>query len=303
MSRRRRLALRMLISLLVVGCLLVGSWFTFRVRREQLMGMRPRRVPVVRPADSELAPLRDVEFRSADGLLLRGWYAPSKNGAAIVLAHGYAANRTQLLPEARVLMRAGYGALVFDFRAQGESEGDRLSFGDWERRDVRAALDFVAAQRDVDAARLGILGFSAGSAPVAMVAADDPRIRAVVIEGTYTSMKDALHDQSGRLGWLWSTPALLLLRASGIDVNAVRTDTAVARLSPRPLLLVHGDQEPDYVQASMRKLYAAASQPKRLLVVRGAGHGKYMKAQDAAAYEHELLSLFDGPLRDAMLPQ
>jgi dipeptidyl aminopeptidase/acylaminoacyl peptidase len=297
MSSRRRLARRVTATLLAVGCVLVGAWFTFRAGREKLMGMRPPREPVVRPtADPDFAKLRDVAFRTADGLLLRGWYAPSMNRAAVVLAHGYASNRGQLLPEARVLMRAGYGVLVFDFRAQGESEGDHLSFGDLERRDVRAAIDFVAAQPDVAVGRVGTLGFSAGSAPVALVSADDQRVRAVVVESTSTSVADALLDWSGRLGWLRAAPALVLLRASGIDVAAIRTDRAVARLSPRSLLLIHGDQEPETLQARMRQLYDAASMPKRLLVVRGAAHGKFLQAPGAAEYERELLSLFDGAL-------
>jgi pimeloyl-ACP methyl ester carboxylesterase len=295
-----RLLRRVAVLLLALGCVLMAAWFTLPAQRERLMGMRPARAPVLRPtADPDFARLRDVAFRTDDGLLLRGWYAPSLNRAAVVLAHGYGSNRTQLLPEARVLLRAGYGVLVFDFRAQGESEGDHLSFGDLERRDVRAAIDFIAAQPDVDAGRLGALGFSAGSAPVALVSADDPRVRAVVLESTSTSIRDALRDWGGRLGWLRVAPALLLLRASGVDVAAIRTDRAVARLSPRALLLVHGDQEPAKLQARMRQLYDAAAQPKRLLVVRGAAHGKFLQAAGAAEYERELLSIFDGALRAA----
>ena len=299
MTAFRRFARRMTVTILIIGCVLVAGWFSFRAGRERLMGMRPQRVPVVRPADLDASSLRDVAFRTADGLLLRGWYAPSRNRAAVVLAHGYQANRTQHLPEARLLMQAGYGVLLFDFRAQGESEGDHLSFGDRERGDVRAAIDFVAAQPDVAKGHLGALGFSAGSAPVALVSADDQRVRAVVIESTSTSIRDALRDWGGRLGWLRAAGALFLLRASGIDVPAMRTDLAVARLSPRPLLLVHGDEEPQKLQARMRQLYDAASQPKRLIAVRGAAHGKFLQAPGADEYGRELLAFFDAALRGA----
>ena len=297
MTRLVRAAVWVAIALAAILGLALVSFFAFPAQRERVMGMRPPRARVVRPpADAELSSLRDVAFRTADGLALRAWYAPSANGAAIVLAHGYAGNRMQFVNEARLLVRAGYGVLLFDFRGQGESEGDRIGIGDPARRDVRAAIAFAASQPDVNADRLGIVGFSAGAAPVAQVAADDPRIRAVALEGSAASLESAMRHHRGRLGRLWVGPVLLLLRAAGIDVDATRADTAVPRIAPRPLLLVHGDQEPDSVQMGMRTLYAKAHMPKRLLIVRGAGHGHYAKAPEGEVYERELLALFNGAL-------
>ena len=71
----------------------------------------------------------DVEFDAVDGLRLSGWYAPSRNGAAVVLVHGGGGDRTGPLDHARLLRRHGYGVLLYDSRGRGESEGTPNAWG------------------------------------------------------------------------------------------------------------------------------------------------------------------------------
>ena len=79
--------------------------------------------------------LRDVTLHTSDGLTLRGWFSPGTRRAAVILIHGDGGDRTQLLPQAFVLARHGYGFLAYDSRAHGESDGDRTTWGDCERRE------------------------------------------------------------------------------------------------------------------------------------------------------------------------
>ena len=86
------------------------------------------------PAANLGAPHENVEFTTSDGLRLKGWYVPSRNGAAVI---AFAGRRdTQL--RARMLVRHGYGVLLFDRRGEGESEGDPNLFGWQGERDVHA---------------------------------------------------------------------------------------------------------------------------------------------------------------------
>jgi hypothetical protein len=67
----------------------------------------------------------DVKFRTNDGLELEGWYVPSRNGAAVISFPGRSGPQKQ----ARMLIRHGYGVLLFDRRGEGASEGDPNAFG------------------------------------------------------------------------------------------------------------------------------------------------------------------------------
>lgn len=283
----------------VLGVLMVGGVLAWRGHRIGQGLLHPPHVPVERPiATEELAGLEDVSFTSAEGLALRGWYVPSRNRAAVVLVHGFAGNRAQLLFEARALARAGYGVLLFDLRAHGESGGDRVTWGDGERRDVEAALDFVSRRPDVDPARLGLFGFSMGGTTSLLVAETDSRVKAVAAAGAYPALEADVYSGYGRWGALSAEPVLWTLRGAGVDVDAVRPIDGMCRLQGRPLLLVNGDVDPDAPSKLQASLFRAACEPKALWVVPGAGHGEYSRVAPEE-YARRLREHFDRALLGA----
>jgi pimeloyl-ACP methyl ester carboxylesterase len=123
-----------------------------------------------------------VSFNGGDGQTMHGWWIPSNNGSAVIMLHGYASDRTQMLERADIVAREGYGVLLYDQRAHGESEGDYCSFGWADIRDIPAALDFVRQQPGVVGGKIGILGFSQGGQVALRAAADHPEIAAVIAE-------------------------------------------------------------------------------------------------------------------------
>ncbi|WP_233278261.1 alpha/beta hydrolase [Myxococcus stipitatus] len=282
-----------------LAMLMVGGVLTWRGHRIGQGLLHPPHVPVERPvAGEELTGLEDVSFTSAEGLALRGWYVPSRNRAAVVLVHGFAGNRAQLLFEARALARAGYGVLLFDLRAHGESGGDRVTWGDAERRDVVAALDFVSHRQDVDPAKLGLFGFSMGGTTSLLVAESDPRVKAVAAAGAYPALEADVYSGYGRWGALSAEPVLWTLRGAGVDVDAVRPIDGMCRLQGRPLLLVNGDVDPDAPSKLQASLFRAACEPKSLWVVPGAGHGEYSRVAPEE-YARRLREHFDRALLGA----
>jgi uncharacterized protein len=118
----------------------------------------------------------------AGDLYLPADVKPSDQRAGIVLCHGYTGVRSIYLPDnARVLAEAGYVVMSFDYKGWGDSEGPKSRLAPYSRvADVQAALTFLGAQPEVDAARLGIYGTSYGGATVVFVAAVDLRVRCVV---------------------------------------------------------------------------------------------------------------------------
>jgi len=117
-----------------------------------------------------------------DGNLYLPDDAADEPRAGVVLCHGYTGVKDLYLPDnAWVLNQAGYAVLTFDYKGWGNSEGERSRLAPWSRvADVQAALTFLGAQEDVDAARLGIYGTSYGGATVVWAAALDERVKCTV---------------------------------------------------------------------------------------------------------------------------
>ena len=222
-------------------------------------------------APAELGrPYEEVTIRTSDGLDLAAWYVPSLNGAAVI---SYPTRRGKL-PQARMLVRHGYGVLLLDARGYDGSEGDPNLFGWAGARDIDAAVAWLQGRPDVTDDRIGGIGFSVGGEVMLHAAASNTGLRAVVSEGAgVRSVREDL--LRGHRGWLalpesaMQTAAVAVLSATGPPPSL--TDL-VPRVSPRPLLLVYagrggGGEElnPDY--------YRAALAPKGLWKIPEARHG------------------------------
>lgn len=125
-------------------------------------------------------PHERVAFAATAGVRLSGWYVPGRNGAAVVVVHGGGGDREGAVRHARMLTRAGYGALLYAARGRGRSARNENAFGRRWHRDVRGAVDLLQ-RRGVR--RTGLLGLSTGAGAVITEAADDPRVGAVVADG------------------------------------------------------------------------------------------------------------------------
>lgn len=242
-----------------------------------------------------LADAVPVAFTTSDGLTIRGSFVPARNGATVILSHGHGEDRTQMLPEARLLTRHNFGALLFDWRAHGESEGTASTRGDRERLDLTAAIDFLAGRADVDAGRLGVLGFSRGGSVAIAVAAKDHRLRGVVAEAAAPSLREALLRDVRGPHMLARWPALWAARRAGIDIDGVQPEAAISSLSPRPILIIQGARDRVVPVSDAHRLYAAARQPKTLWLIQGADHGGYME-REPVEYERRLVAFFTGAL-------
>src|SRR5260370_30378436 len=165
----------------VAAICVVAVRSALRASRELHMPRVRVSVDAERQAFGEVPGLERVTLRTADGLALNGLFAPGKRRASVILVHGGGGNRLQLLPEARVLARHGYGVLLYDSRASGESDGDITTWGDREQHDAIAAVDSMSMRPDVDPNRICLLGFSIGGSPCALASPPDRRVRCAVL--------------------------------------------------------------------------------------------------------------------------
>ncbi len=141
------------------------------------------------PAPDLGAAYEDVSFTTSDGLRLEGWFVPSQNGATVIVVPGRSGPQKQT----RMLVRNGYGVLLFDRRGEGASDGDPNIFGWGGERDLHAAAAYLRSRADVDPERIGAIGLSVGGEMLIHAAAHSDAFKAIVSEGASgQSVRDEL---------------------------------------------------------------------------------------------------------------
>jgi uncharacterized protein len=207
------------------------------------------------PADLGL-PFESVTLTTADGVELAAWYLQGTNGAGVVVRHGAGSTRSDVLDQSAVISGSGYGVLVVDARGHGDSAGTAMDFGWHGDLDIAAGTEFLASRDEIDAGRIGVVGFSMGAEEAIGAAANDPLIRVVVAEGAtgrQAADKAWYSDVYGWRGWvqeqaerLQDTVTDLLTDAS--TPTALRS--AVAEASGIRFLLITAGNVADEARAA-----------------------------------------------------
>jgi len=289
-----------------VGALAAGAAWAAGTTAYTWAAMHPPRFPVFRPPGNEL-PLEDIEFQTPDDVCISGWFVQQPEAlGTIILCHGHPMNRVEMLVWARLVYAAGFNALLFDFRAMGRSGGDLCTIGHYEIGDLVGAVDFLAAHPTAGRLPVGVFGISMGGAVCLMAAAIDSRIGAVATHGAYATLDRAI-TQRGRMmlgpaGPVFSLPALYLGKLwFGIDSFAVSPLDVVSRISPRPVMITHGELDITVSPKDAKSLYAAALEPKELYIMPRSFH-IYMHTEERAVYNKRLTDFFTTHLSVQTMP-
>lgn len=240
---------------------------------------RVERAPVTRSSLVLSPSVEDVSFRTVDGLLLRGWFVAVSKDRAAVLVHGKDGNRLHNDHTARVarwLRDAGYSLLLFDLRGHGESEGERFSLGQHERKDVAAAIDHLVG-RGFAPGRIVVVGESMGAGVAVQAVALRPDVAAVVADSGYADGR-AIVDEAGPLETGlpdWYTAAIVLAAKIlfGLDTEAVDPERIVRAHPERAFLFIHCDGDDVVGPHHARRLRDASANPDtRLWLAERCGH-------------------------------
>lgn len=233
---------------------------------------------------------------SDSGAQLATWYIPAEGSTATaVLLHPIRGNRLSMLSRARMFHRHGFAVALIDQQAHGESTGSHMTAGCLERHDARAAVAY--ARRRNPSHRIIVLGRSLGGA--AALLGSPLEVDAMVLEAVYPEIAEAVENRIAmRLGPAAPVLVPLLLwqvrPRLGFDVSELRPIDKVAHVGC-PVLVIGGERDEHTTLTETCRLYAAAREPKRLVVFTGAAHVDLYKF-DEAKYECTIMEFLDEAL-------
>jgi uncharacterized protein len=191
---------------------------------------------------------------------LAGWWVPAENPqtATLLYLHGNANNVGANAAQVVRFHNAGLNVLIFDYRGYGESTGgpprEKLVYDDADR-----AWAYLVSERRISPGTIAIYGHSLGSAVAVDLASRHPEAGALIVEGVLLSIADVANAMG--VGRILPVRMILTERFDAISkIGSVHI----------PTLILEGDADGPLMA---RRLYDAAREPKRLVLVPGGGHG------------------------------
>lgn len=300
--------------LLVVPALVLGKYV-----RISLNIMRSTRPPLTRnPLDYTRLEGEPVCFPAFDGLRLAGMLIRPPAGVPrrgmVLFAHEFCSDMYSCARYCQALHQAGYDVFTFDFRGHGQSPCDpdytpRQWVTNRDLNDMRGAIAFVDAWLEEQGLprELGVVGVSRGACAAILAAQEFPQIRAIVSDGAFSTdtmieyfMKRwayifatvRLMDNHPPAFWRFLRWTLMLLARREFRCSFPSVRKAVARMTPRPILFIHGEKDSYLPVEQTRGLYALAAQPKYLWIAPGAKHNQ-AAVRHRERYDQLIVEFFD----------
>ena len=226
---------------------------------------------VYRTPSERFLEYQDVFFSSRDGTKLHGWFLPAKKSpiGTVIHFHGNAQNLTAHSSFVDWLPGEGFNLFTFDYRGYGRSEGSPDRQGVYE--DCIAAIEYIKTREDIDQEKILILGQSLGGTNAVTVLGKNrfTGIQAVVADSAFFSYRTIVRDKIGGI------PLLSLLKwplSYVIVSNKHSPESVIHKISPLPILLIHGTSDQVIPYHHSKWLFSMAKEPKILWTIEGGRH-------------------------------
>ena len=221
----------------------------------------------------------EVDFKSADGTSLHGWFFPAKGESSlgtVIHLHGSDRNITYTILNSHWLIERNFNLFVFDYRGYGKSSGKPSREG--LIQDALAAIQTIQAREDTAESPIWLWGQSMGGQLAIVTAAEleGQGLSGVISEATYSTFSEHVCDKMSKMGPLWLVQWGLWLLTSDAH-SAIRS---VGQLTEVPLLLIHGDADRAVAPYHSDRLFEKAEGPKEIWKVPGAGHLKVFQKEE-----------------------
>jgi uncharacterized protein len=250
--------------------LLLALLFTVFLSACTNVFFQPQQIQYLTPDKIGLA-YEDVYFSSSDGVKLHGWLLPAQGKAkgTVLFLHGNAENISTHIASVHWLPGQHYNVFLPDYRGYGFSAGTPSLAG--AQDDINSAMGYLLGRPDIDSERIVILAQSLGGALAIYNVAHSPfreKIKALVSESAFSGYRGIVRE---KLASFWLTWPLQWPLSFTID-DDYSPLAVVGKISPIPLLIIHGDRDSVVPPAHADALFAAAKQPKEMWIMPNGGH-------------------------------
>lgn len=220
-------------------------------------------------------------FQGRHGICLEAWHIPHPKAKGLVLLlHGYAACKANLLREARAFHDLGYATILLDMRGSGGSEGNQTTIGVYEADDLAAVIRSV--QADDPEQPLILYGQSMGSVAILRAISENQvQAKAVIVECPFDRLLSTVENRFSAMGMPAFPFAQLLVFWGGVqnDFNGFKHNPVeYAQAIHCPVLLMHGENDPRVTAAQAQAVFENLAGEKRCESFPAVGHQSYVTA-------------------------
>lgn len=258
------------------------------------MSIHPQKIITdLAPSDIGLK-YEEIDFKSADGIKLNGWLIPNnKTKAAIIVMHGYPADKANLLGIAEFLAE-DFNVFLFDFRSFGKSQGKYTTAGYLERNDLLGAINYLEKEKNLT--KIGLYGFSLGGAVALMT--QHKNVKAIVTDSSYAKLSHMV-EHMYRIFFIFKYPLVYLTKLYGIlflkiDIDDASPVDSIKNLKI-PILLIHAEKD-SQIPASEAYLLHNSNKKAELWIVENADHGM-THSVNPEKYEKKVVGFFKENLK------
>lgn len=276
------------ILVFIVLFLIIFSLLTF------YMSIHPQKIITeLEPPDLGLK-YEGTTFKSKDGIKLSGWLIPNnKTKAAIIVMHGYPADKANLLGIAEFLAK-DFNVFLFDFRSFGESEGKYTTAGYLEKNDLLGAIEYL--EKEKNTTKIGLYGFSLGGAVALSI--NHANVKAIVTDSAYAKLSNMIEHMYGMF-LLLKYPLAYLTKIYGMLFLGINIDKASPvdniKTIKVPILLIHAEKD-SQIPVSEAYLLHNSNKKTELWIVKDADHGMTHSA-NPEKYEKKVVGFFKENLK------
>ncbi|MGI9280966.1 MAG: alpha/beta hydrolase [Endozoicomonas sp.] len=224
----------------------------------------------------------DVSLEASDGLQLKGWFIPGLKGhQGIVMIHGRGATRHEGLRDSIALHEQGFSLLLIDLRNSGSSQKSFNSMGFHEVKDVHASVKYL---QDRGVSNIGVVGYSMGATTSIMAMSENEQIKAGWFDAGFFDLNTIILEAGERdfnlpkMNWFSGLVRFFYEWRGDLETARSAPVNVISKISPRPVMIVHGKADRVVDVSHGERLYKAAKEPKSLWIVPEGRHTRTWQA-------------------------
>ena len=256
--------------------------------------LRPARTPTAFDLAVMMGHPMMVSFPLEDGSIREGWFFPGLRGApTVIVAHGYRAQRADVLTLVTALQEQQFNAYLFDFAGHGTSSG-LTTLGYKETGELRSAVQSLSTRDDVDSRRFGLWGEDMGGYAALEVATSDPRIAAIAVDNAYNDPREMVQMEVRHSG-LTALPGVSTFTDVGFRLlnysfrNERPVSARLEQIKGIPKVFIETGDRPELANSTVR-LFNLAPEPKQL--IRHRLNYSDMGDEERKNYESQIVNFF-----------